>query len=282
MKKELSKKQIEVLEKKTRNTLYKNATVKSVVQDFIEQLTIKEFRLVTYQPFDISEFLKNPSVIAVKKVLPLQFNLQLLLAKMPVYKNDFNNRIEKLIASSDILKEEKLEQIAFAISECKRMKLEFNPNNRFVIGLNFDWKIKRAVIPFQYLDFEKNDYYMVSDEILVRYEIFQWLESQLERAYVLVKNKIDNKPLLKWKVSKRPELKIAEFIWALERAGEIEFLSNEAKARFQADMIRLFNLRKPYNQKLKWSELNADIQKRKKQKLTFLPLLVQEVNQITQ
>lgn len=251
--------------------LYKNASIWNVINEYKEQLCIKEFNIIPKAKFDLKKFLDKPYIINVKNITLPNSNILNIIANAEMFKKDMTERLSTLKDNPNMSKETKLNLINASINECKQMEFEYNPNNRFIVGLYFSWKIDTNHIPFSCLKFTDPQMKYIKNEIFIRYELFNWIRLELENSYR--ENYYQTgKKLIKWKTKSRNQMKIAEFIWALEKSGEVEFESDSDKRKFQSELIEVFNLKQ-----IKWSELNAEIKRRKKDKLVFLSELIKSL-----
>lgn len=246
--------------------LYENASLKKIIDVHKENLTIAHFNITLDKKVSLKKILSNPiELYAVKSVELPEINHQNFMPFLDSYLVDIDKRVDKFRSNNSISQADKIKVITLLISECSQMEMEYYPYNRVLVFYNFEWKYNGVPIPFSRIILKPTEYEKVREEILLRYELFQFIKMKLE----LLKMKLEaEKPVsnnVQWKRTKRPELIMTEIVQALEEKKYIEFGNENSKTEFVEELKKTFSLKD-----FKWSEMVSEINKRKRFKYKSL------------
>ena len=253
--------------------LYEKASLKKVIDEYKESLSISHFNIIPVKKFSLEKFLSDTSEnIKVKSIEPLRINATNFLPYFNDYASDIDTRINKFISDKKISHQEKIKTVSLLITECTKMVLTYYPFNQNLVFFNFNWKCENTIIPFSRLNLKESDFQIIKNEINLRFEFFQFINMKLELCKMKLESDIPNLKLVNWKKTKRPELLITEIILALEEKGYIAFSTEQHKTEFIANLKKIFALKD-----FKWSEMINEINRREKFRYKILRELLKDI-----
>ena len=240
--------------------LYEKANLKKVIEAYKEYLTITHFNIVLENKVSVKKIFSDPSKkMAIKSIELPEYNKNNFMPYLNGYVIDIDKRLDRFRSNGSISLAEKIKTIAFLIAECSQMEMQYYPYNQVLVFFNFEWRYENTPIPFSRLILRPEDFDNIKNEILLRFEFFQFIKMKLELFKMRLEAEKPVSKFIKWKKSKRPELMITEIALALEEKGYIEFISPQTKTEFITELKRIYSL-KDY----KWSEMVSEINKRER------------------
>jgi hypothetical protein len=267
--------------------LYERATLRKVIESYIEDLAWSTIKVEPVEAFDLQGFLeesrKGPLSYLVKAIILPARHGRLFMAYARDIRDDFDKRLDLLLSEKSLLKDDKLKQLL----ACHRWVLEteqkYDVQNIFMLALDFEWEIrgqdgKFYPITYEYLDLDDKMRQLLGEEFNIRSNFFQWLRMRLDKAINELEHTEFHDPLLTWKVES-PKIKIVEVMYALRTAGSIEFVAPESQKLFESYLEKLFSLGK-----VDWRKSEGEIRSRKekdKSKYHFLQWLMENPLKLT-
>lgn len=252
--------------------LYENASLKRVIESFKENLSITHFDLVPKNKVSIKNFFSNTTdILSIKAIVLPEINYQNLNPYLDTYLVDMETRLNQFRSNTKLSLAEKIKTLAFLISECGQMEMQYYPFNQLLVFYNFEWRYENTPIPYSRLAIEKKDIELVRKEIMLRFEFFQFIKMKLELFKMRLEAEKPKTKLINWKKTKRPELIITEMVLALEEKGHIDYISDQAKTEFRSELVKIFSLKH-----FKWSEMVSEINKRQRLRYKILRNLIKD------
>lgn len=249
---------MEPIEIPNRITLNENASLKRIIEAYKEELSFTTIHLAIASKFSLKQFLNNPEKkYPVRSIQLPPINVTNFLPYLNEYIIDIDNRLNKFRNSTKLTQQEKIKILAFLITECSQMELQYYPYYQLLGLFNFDWRIENTPVPFSRLIIDQQSVEMISKEVTLRYEFFTLLKKKLELCKLRLEAERPTDKFLSWKKTKRPQLIITEIILALEEKEYIQYLSDQAKTEFIERLKATFSLTQ-----FKWSEMVSEINKR--------------------
>lgn len=256
--------------------LYKNASLKKVVEHYKDNLEWNEIKVKPVGRFDLEEFVKSHKVYEISEIIPPEKSAHSFLIYAQELKKDFISRLNQLEKDQSILKDDKLKRISFCIRICMELESKYDNTNYFNFLFDFNWLVESNnayhPIPFNNLKLNQDQKHFLYDEIHIRKLFFQWMKSRLELVFNTIRTQEFHDPMIRWNPNvKAKKIKIAELFYALRRSEIFDFRDESSKKRFYNNIEKLFDLKS-----VNWADLESDIRKRQKEgtKWIFLENLI--------